>query len=82
MWRLSVNRWNPCSRQDFIRRLWALGFTGPAPGGRHHLMRFQGRRLTLPSNNEYSVSQVRLLLRQVSERIGREITLEEWNDLD
>ena len=45
-------------------------------------MRFQGRRLTLPSNNEYSVSQVRLLLRQVAERIGREITLEEWNALD
>ena len=76
-----MNRWNPCSRRDFIRRLWVLGFAGPFPGGQHHLMRFQGRRLTIPSNNEYSVHQVRILLRQASERIGRVITLEEWNSL-
>jgi hypothetical protein len=38
-------------------------------------------RLTLPSNDDYSVSQLRMMLRQVGAILGREITVEEWTDL-
>jgi hypothetical protein len=36
-------------------------------------------RLTLPSNSDYSVRQVRMLLRQVEVILGRSIRLEEWD---
>ena len=36
----------------------------------------------IPNNNpEYSVLQVKRLLRQVEEKLGREISVDEWNDL-
>ena len=35
-------------------------------------------RLTLPSNAEYSVPQLRLMLREAEAMLGREITSEEW----
>ena len=76
-----MNRWNPCSRQDFIRRLSRLGFDGPHQGSRHQYMTVGLRRLTIPSNRDYSVHQVRMLLRQVEERLGRGLTIEEWNSL-
>ena len=76
-----MSRWNPCSRSEFIRRLRKLGFDGPFPGRRHHRVDYQGRRLILPSNSEYSVGQLRMLIRQVEERIGSEITAAEWNAL-
>ena len=37
--------------------------------------------MTVPSNAEYSVPQLRMLLREVAEIIGREIAADEWNDL-
>ena len=77
-----MNRWNPCSRRDCIRRLWELGFDGPFPGGRHDWMRFQGRRVTLFSDREYSVRQVRIVLRQAARALGRTISVAEWNALD
>ena len=77
-----MNRWNPTSRRVAIRRLKNLGFEGPVQGTRHQYMAYGERRLILFSNREYSVHQVRILLRQASERIGRVITLEEWNSLD
>ncbi|MYC29809.1 MAG: type II toxin-antitoxin system HicA family toxin [Chloroflexi bacterium] len=67
---------------EFIRRLRRLGFEGPSPGRRHERMNYQGRRMILPSNGEYSLTQLRMLIRQVEERIGREITVEEWNSLN
>ena len=76
-----MNRWNPCSRREFIRRLRELGFDVPFPGKRHQIMVLGTRCMSLPSNSEYSVRQVRMLLRQVEERIGRGITTEEWNSL-
>jgi hypothetical protein len=30
-----MNRWNPCRRNIFIRRLRALGFEGPFSGTKH-----------------------------------------------
>jgi hypothetical protein len=41
-----------------------------------------GNRLTLPSNAEYSVSQLRMMPREVEAMIGRAITLEEWSRWD
>ena len=76
-----MNRWNPSSRRVAIQRLRLLGFDGPVQGKRHQYMTYGERRLTLFSNRDYSVEQVRLLLRQVAERIGREVTAAEWNAL-
>ena len=44
-------------------------------------MVYQNQRLTIPSNVEYSVPQLKMMLREVSEIIGREIGLDEWNNL-
>jgi len=38
-------------------------------------------RLTLPSNPEYSVPQLRMMLAEVEAMIGREIGLDEWSQL-
>ena len=38
-------------------------------------------RLTIPSNAEYSVPQLRMLLREVEAIIGRPVTAEEWDKL-
>ncbi len=38
-------------------------------------------RLTVPSNAEYSVPQLRMMLREVEEIIERQITPDEWNKL-
>jgi hypothetical protein len=37
--------------------------------------------LALPSDVEYSVAQLRMLMREVEEIIEREIYLDEWNSL-
>ncbi len=38
-------------------------------------------RLSIPSNDEYSLPQIRLMVREVQEILGREIAAEEWNNL-
>ena len=38
-------------------------------------------RQTIPTNSEYSVPQVRMLLRQVESILGRRIALDEWERL-
>ncbi len=38
-------------------------------------------RLTVPSNSEYSVPQLKFMLREIAEIIGREISADEWNKL-
>lgn len=38
-------------------------------------------RLSIPSNAEYSVPQLRMMIREVEEIWGRRIDLEEWNGL-
>jgi hypothetical protein len=38
-------------------------------------------RLTISSNSEYSVPQLRMMLREVEVIIGRTITVDEWNKL-
>jgi len=74
-----MSHWNPCWRSEFIRRLRALGFDGPYSGTKHQFMTFANYRQTIPSNDEYSVPQLRMMLREVERIIGRDITAAEWN---
>jgi hypothetical protein len=50
-------------------------------GAKHQFMIFGQSRLTIPSNTEYSVPQLRMMLREVESIIGRQITADEWNGL-
>jgi len=74
-----VSRWTPCKRRDFISRLRKLGFEGPFSGTRHQFMICKLHRLAIPSNNEYSIPQLRMMIREAESIIGREITVDEWN---
>jgi len=76
-----VSRWTPCKRREFIRRLRQLGFDGPFSGARHQFMISGDHRLTIPSNVEYSVAQLKIMIQEAEGILGREITLEEWNQL-
>ena len=38
-------------------------------------------RLAVPSNQEYSVPQLQMMLREVKEILGRAVPREEWNRL-
>ena len=76
-----MSRWVPCRLREFIRRLQQLGFAGPFSGARHQFMVYEQYRLAIPSNSEYSVPQLRMMLQEVVTIIGREIAAEEWNGL-
>lgn len=74
-----MSLWNPCKRRVFLQRLRKLGFEGPYSGTRHQFMIYLEHRLAIPSNSEYSVSQLRMMLREVEGIVGRSISAEEWN---
>ena len=85
-----MSRWRPCKRREFIRRLGKLGFDGPYSGARHQFMVYELHRLTIPSNTEYSVPQVRMPRlasplkgeeQGEGDSFGRQITAEDWNRL-
>jgi len=76
-----VRRWRRCNRRDFIRRLKKLGFDGPYSGTRHQFMVYKQHRLAIPSNAEYSIPQLRTMLREVEQIINRQIAVEEWDNL-
>lgn len=76
-----MSRWNPCKRGEFVRRLRGLGFDGLYSGAKHQFMIFGQKRLTVPSNAEFSVSQLRMMLREVESIIKREISPDEWDKL-
>jgi hypothetical protein len=44
-------------------------------------MVYEQHRLAIPSNAEYSVPQLRMMLDEVTQIVGREISLDEWNQL-
>jgi hypothetical protein len=44
-------------------------------------MIYRGHRLTLPSNTEYSVDEVRMMVAEVEAILGRQITTDEWSCL-
>ena len=73
--------WRPLKRREFMRKLRAVGFDGPYSGTRHEFMIFGAHRQTLPANPEYSVPQIRMLVRQLETIIGRKIPVEEWEKL-
>jgi hypothetical protein len=73
--------WRPLKRRDFIRKLRALGFDGPFSGTRHQFMVLHQNRQTIPTNSEYSIPQIRMLVRQVESILGRKVSLEEWESL-
>lgn len=76
-----MSPWAPCKRRESIRRLRKLGFDGPFAGPRHHFMIYGENRLAIPSNKEYSIPQLRMMLREVELILGRRITADEWNHL-
>ena len=76
-----MSRWTPCKRHEFIRRLRVLGFDGPYSGARHQFLVFKDNRLTIPSNEEYSVPQLKMMIREAGSILGREISLKEWASL-
>jgi predicted RNA binding protein YcfA (HicA-like mRNA interferase family) len=76
-----MSRWQPCKRREFIERLRKLGFDGPYAGTRHQFMVHEAQRLAIPSNTEYSVPQLRMMLKEVEELLVRVITADEWNNL-
>jgi len=74
-------RWAPCKRRDFIAKLKKLGFKSPEPGGGHFYMRHGTFTLTLPNNAEYSIPQIKMLLREIELGTKKKISLEEWQKL-
>ncbi len=71
-------KWKPCKRRGFIKK---LGFETPEAGGRHFYMRYGTYTFTVPSNKEYSVPQVKMLLNEIENGIKRRISLKEWESL-
>lgn len=73
--------WRPLKRRDFIRKLRALRFDGPFSGTRHQFMISGQHRQTIPTNSEFSVPQVRMLVRQAESILARPISVDEWDSL-
>ncbi len=73
--------WQPCKRRDFIRRLRKIGFDGPFSGTKHQFMVYEQHRLAIPSNIQYSIPQLRMMIQEVEEIIGHGLTSDEWNSL-
>ena len=74
-----MSTWRRCKRRSFVRRLKKLGFDGPYSGTRHQFMVFKHHRLAIPSNAEYSIPQLRMILHEVEQILGCLISAEEWN---
>ena len=76
-----MSPWKPCKRRDFIKKLRKLGFKGPYSGTRHQFIVIENHRLAIPSNAEYSMPQLRIMIREVEEILDRKINLDEWEKL-
>ena len=77
-----MSPWRPCKRRTFILRLRRIGFTNPYPGSRHAFMIYGHHRLSIPLNPEYSIPQLKMMIGEVQEIIGRTTQAEEWDQLD
>ncbi len=73
-----MSQWTPCKRRDFLRRLRKLSFEGPFSGTRHQFMVYEKHRLAIPSNAEYSIPQLKMMIQEIENIIGRKITIDEW----
>jgi hypothetical protein len=58
-----------------------FGFNSPEPGGGHFYMRYGSYTLTLPGNKEYSVPQVKMLLKEIEVGIKKKLPLDMWDKL-
>jgi predicted RNA binding protein YcfA (HicA-like mRNA interferase family) len=69
-----VSRLTPISRQEFIKRLLEMGFSGPYKGGKHEFMVKGQLRLTIPNlhHGEIGVDLLMRILRQAN------ISREDW----
>ena len=76
-----MSQWQPCKRRLFIKRLRKLGFDGPYSGTRHQFLVYENHRLSVPSNPEYSVPQLKMMIREVEIVMDRRFSIEEWHDL-
>jgi len=76
-----MSLWVPCKRREFIRKLRKLGFDGPFSGTRHQFLIYSQHRLAIPSNTEYSIPQLRMMVREIEDIMGRVITADEWHRL-
>lgn len=76
-----MSLWQPCKRKIFVRKLRSLGFKGPYSGTKHQFMVYADRRLAVPSNSEYSVPQLKMMLSEAADIIERNISAEEWAEL-
>ena len=76
-----MSPWQPCKRRVFIRRLRKIGFDGPFSGTKHQFMIYEQHRLAIPSNIQYSIPQLRMMIQEVEEIIGHGLTSDEWNNL-
>jgi hypothetical protein len=76
-----MSRLVPCKRRDFIKKLRTLGFDGPYSGTRHEFMLFQNYRLAIPSNDEYSVHQLKMMFAEIEGIIEKELDVDMWNNL-
>jgi predicted RNA binding protein YcfA (HicA-like mRNA interferase family) len=76
-----MGKWKPCKRTEFIKKLKKFGFGPPEPGGRHFYMRHKTYALTLPNNKEYSIPQIKMLLKEIENGINKKISLEEWENV-
>jgi len=67
----------------FLRRtfLFYPAKKGPYSGTRHQFLVYRTARLSLPSNPEYSVPQLKMMLSEVEKILGRTIAVDEWNNL-
>ena len=74
-------RWAPCKRKIFISKLMALGSTPAEPGGRHFYMRYGEHTMTVSNNQEFSVPQLKMLLKEVEHILEKEVSLEKWQEL-
>ena len=72
---------NPCSRKVFIKKLRKLGFSELECGTRHGVMRLVSHKQIIPSNSEYSVPQLKMLLHQIEQKLGRPLSEQEWERL-
>lgn len=77
-----MSQWKPCKRRDFIKKLRKIGFEGPYSGTRHQFLVFGKYRMAIPSNAEYSVPQLRMMIREVEEILNRKINVNEWDKLE
>ena len=76
-----MKSWNPCKRRDFIRKLKAHGFKGPYSGAKHQFMIYGQQRLSIPSNKEYSIPQLKMMITEISLITAEDINPEYWNNL-